>query len=165
MLPLRRDLFFLLDPLCPSLDSLVTTEWPNQRRLSDALHLSRFKALLREVAVVDRRHEAWLRSCSSFGSCQWLQALPAMRCFSADADEYRVMLCSRLLVSMSRSSSAEMPYCACESVHDAGFSSGAHWHSKCKHGPVLSSVMSRHDSVRDILAAVGREVPCWLRRR
>jgi hypothetical protein len=146
------------DPLCPSLESLVSADWPCQRQLSNVLHVSRLKEILREVSLVDRRHEAWIRSCARFGSGQWLHVLPQMKCFVADADEYRVMLCTRLLVPMARTAFAEMPRCACGEPHEAGFVSGNHWHSKCKSGKVLQCIMARHDAVRDDLASAGTEV-------
>jgi hypothetical protein len=146
------------DPLCPSLESLVTIVWPTQRRMADVLHVSRMREVFREVSLEDRRHESWLRSGARFGAGLWLNALPSMKCFVANPDEYRVMVSSRLLVPMSGTSYTEMPRCACGAPHDASFESGAHWHSKCKNGKVMHCVNMRHDGVRDISAAAGSEV-------
>lgn len=136
------DTGFVTDTLCPSIEDLanLSASWPSQRVLANVLHVARYRSLLTAAGLVDRRHESWLRSCGKFGSGLWLQALPQLRCFQADPDVYKVMLATRLLVPLARSSLVEIPRCACGEPHDSSFVTGSHFHGKCKCGKVLSQV-------------------------
>ena len=125
----------------------------------DKMTVAELKELLKDAGEVDRRHEAWLRSCAQYGSGLWLQAVPMLACFTASPDEYKLMVSARLLLPLYQSSPLHMPKCShCKCDHNAGFVSGAHWHAKCKLGSVWKWIIRRHDLVRDILFEACKEV-------
>ena len=154
--------------LCPPLDSLcVAADWPNQRMLSDPLHLRNKLWTLSQLTDVERdlTAAAWFRSCGLFGSGQWLHAIPLLRCFQCTPEEYQVMMRTRLLLPVRDKMPAgvTLDYCrehppgrdlSMPSAHSLQY--GYHWDTSCclAAGPRVV----RHNKARDTLVRMHREV-------
>jgi hypothetical protein len=138
------------ESLCPSLvDIAAFTLWPSQRDMSSVFHKDRLKKVMAEVQAVDRSAAAYLRSCTQFGSGQWLHAVPMLHYFAATPAEWQMMWNTRLGVEVPNSQAVAK--CKCGALADTSFLSGSHWHCGCKACGVAWCIHKRHDVVVHIL--------------
>jgi hypothetical protein len=143
--------------ICPELvDIRYSAKWPSQRDMSGVFHRDRLQKLMVEIQLVDRASAAFLRSCSQFGSGQWLHAVPMLHWFAATPAEWQMMWTTRIGVDVPNYGAVVK--CKCGILSDASFKSGSHWHCVCKAAGVKWCIMKRHDVVVDILVDAAREL-------
>jgi hypothetical protein len=145
------------ESLCPTLANITLfVKWPTQRDMSAVFHKDRLQKVMADIQAVDRAGAAFLRSCTQFGSGQWLHAVPMLHYFAATPAEWQMMWNTRLGVEVANAQAVAR--CKCGVLADVSFLSGAHWHCKCKAHGVAWCVHKRHDVVVDILAECATEL-------